>query len=105
MKVTLNGHSFDGQDPLITGTDLRILRLKGNKSTVDMAEVAAVKTRKTYENWEAGKGKPNINQFMALSVYCGFDPGLLVSEFARRGNTSFSGADHHAIDWESCLIK
>ena len=83
MKVTLNGHDFNGQDPLITGTDLRILRLKGNKTTQEMSDAAAVKTRKTYENWESGKGKPNINQFMAITVLCGFDPGLLLGEFAR----------------------
>ena len=104
MKVTLYGHQFDGKDPLITGTDLRILRLKGNKTTAEMADAAAVKTRKTYENWEAGKGQPNVNQFMALSVLCGFDPGRLLGEFARRGNTSLSGADHNLIQWEECAI-
>jgi len=104
MKVTLNGHSFNGQDPIVTGTDLRIMRLKGGKTTAEMAEAAGVKTRKTYENWEQNKGQPNINQFVALCVYCGFNPGVLLSDFAKRGNTSIATADPHQIDWDGCQL-
>ena len=36
----------------ITGSDLRKMRLEAGLTTVQMAKLAQVKTRKTYENWE-----------------------------------------------------
>jgi hypothetical protein len=35
-----------------------------------MAKLAAVKTRKTYENWEKNTGAPNMNQFIGICVGC-----------------------------------
>ena len=104
MKVKLNGHDFNGKDPLVTGTDMRIMRLKGNKTTAEMANIAGVKTRKTYENWEQNASQPNVNQFMALAVACGFDPGLLLASFVRRGNISISGVDPYQINWDDCRL-
>ena len=69
---------------IITGTDLRIMRLRAGKTTVQMAEFAGVKTRKTYENWEKNVGSPSMNQFLAMSMSCGFNPSELVKMYVDR---------------------
>ena len=71
---------------IITGTDLRIMRLRAGKTTVQMAEFAGVKTRKTYENWEKNVGSPSMNQFLAMSMSCGFNPAELVKMYIERDN-------------------
>ena len=69
---------------IITGTDLRIMRLRAGKTTVQMAEFAGVKTRKTYENWEKNVGSPSMNQFLSMSIACGFNPSELVKMYVDR---------------------
>ncbi|XOV77479.1 MAG: helix-turn-helix domain-containing protein [Aestuariibacter sp.] len=69
---------------IISGTDLRRMRLKAGKTTVQMAEFAGVKTRKTYENWEKNVGAPSMNQFIAMSQACGYHPSTLVKMFVER---------------------
>ncbi len=71
---------------IITGTDLRIMRLRAGKTTVQMAEFAGVKTRKTYENWEKNVGSPSMNQFLAMSMACGFKPAELIKMYIERDN-------------------
>ncbi|MCC2607301.1 helix-turn-helix domain-containing protein [Planctobacterium marinum] len=72
---------------IITGTDLRIMRLRAGKTTVQMAEFASVKTRKTYENWEKNVGSPSMNQFLAMSMACGFKPAELIKMYIERDNS------------------
>lgn len=104
MKVEYNGIEFNGLDHLVTGTDLRSMRLKGRQTTVEMAELVGIKTRKTIENWETNKGQPSLNQFILLALKSGFEPGLLISEYLRRGSTSIADADPNQINWDACRI-
>lgn len=69
---------------IITGTDLRIMRLRAGKTTVQMAEFAGVKTRKTYENWEKNVGAPSMNQYLSMSMACGFKPAELIKMYVER---------------------
>lgn len=71
---------------IISGTDLRRMRLKAGKTTVQMAEFAGVKTRKTYENWEKNVGSPSMNQFIAMAQECGFQPAALVKMYVERAD-------------------
>ena len=54
----------------IKGSTLRAMRRTANLRTVDMASIASVKVRKTYENWEKGVGAPNVNQFFEMAKVC-----------------------------------
>lgn len=90
-----------GTDPLVTGNDLRKMRLVAGETTDNMADYAGVKTRKTYENWEANRSSPNINQFIAICERTGFDAGKLVTEFQQRDNRELVSVDLDAIDWQS----
>ena len=54
------------------------------KTTKQMAELAGVKTRKTYENWEKDIGTPSLNQFVELVKCCGFKPADIVKLFIDR---------------------
>ncbi|WP_268406171.1 helix-turn-helix transcriptional regulator [Alteromonas sp. a30] len=65
----------------IKGNDLRSMRLIAGLTTVEMAEAAGVKTRKTYENWEKNVGTPNVNQFIAMTKACHFPPADVIVHF------------------------
>lgn len=65
---------------------MRIMRLRGGKTTAEMAEIVGVKTRKTYENWEKNKGCPTMNQYLLMVRFCGFDAGALVNMYMDREN-------------------
>ena len=52
----------------ITGADLRKMRQDAGLTTVKMAKLANVKTRKTYENWEKEIGSPSINSLLCVLV-------------------------------------
>lgn len=62
----------------ITGSDLRKMRLEAGLTTVQMAKLAEVKTRKTYENWEKNVGSPNMNQFIAMCTGCNVNSSAMV---------------------------
>lgn len=64
----------------ISGSDLRIMRSEAKLTTVKMAEIAGVKTRKTYENWEKERGAPNINQYIRMVIGCGQSPSSFISD-------------------------
>ncbi len=78
----------------IHGTDLRRMRLIAGRTTIQMAEYAKVKTRKTYENWEKGISTPNINQFFAMASACGYNAVQLVELVYQRGD----GEDTIAVE-------
>ena len=62
----------------INGADLRAMRQDAGLTTVKMAELAKVKTRKTYENWEKNIGAPSMNQFIAMCVGCNYNSSKFV---------------------------
>jgi DNA-binding XRE family transcriptional regulator len=62
----------------INGADLRKMRLDAGLTTVKMAKLATVKTRKTYENWEKNVGEPSMNQFIAMCLGCNYNSSKFV---------------------------
>ena len=72
----------------ITGSDLRKMRLDAGLTTVKMAKLANVKTRKTYENWEKNVGSPSMNQFIAMCVGCNVNSSKFVKLALERQDSS-----------------
>lgn len=72
----------------ITGSDLRKMRLEAGLTTVQMAKLAGVKTRKTYENWEKNVGSPSMNQFIAMCTGCNFNSSAIVKMAIERGDVT-----------------
>ncbi len=72
----------------ITGADLRKMRLEAGLTTVQMAKLAEVKTRKTYENWEKNVGSPSMNQFIAMCTGCNFNSSAIVKMAVERADAS-----------------
>lgn len=68
----------------IKGADLRKMRRMAGMTTVQMAEFAEVKTRKTYENWEKNVGAPSMNQYLTMAKACGFQPADLIKMYVDR---------------------
>lgn len=68
----VNNKSYISRDDFlrIKGSTLRAMRRAANLRTVDMASIAGVKVRKTYENWEKDVGAPNVNQFFEMAKVC-----------------------------------
>jgi len=62
----------------INCADLRKMRIDAGLTTVKMAKLATVKTRKTYENWEKNIGAPSMNQFIAMCVGCNYNSSKFV---------------------------
>jgi transcriptional regulator with XRE-family HTH domain len=69
----------------VTGNDLRVLRKYAGFTTTRMAEIAGVKTRKTYENWEKNKGSPCTNQLIAMAIACKVNPVAFLKDCIERG--------------------
>ncbi len=72
----------------ITGSDLRKMRLEAGLTTVQMAKLAQVKTRKTYENWEKNVGSPSMNQFIAMCAGCQFNSSAIVQMAMERSDAT-----------------
>ena len=72
----------------ITGADLRKMRQDAGLTTVKMAKLANVKTRKTYENWEKEIGSPSMNQFIAMCVGCNYNSSKFVKLAVERQDTA-----------------
>ncbi|TMO97533.1 helix-turn-helix transcriptional regulator [Pseudoalteromonas ruthenica] len=70
---------------LISGTDLRRMRERSKKTTVEMAKRVGV-SRNTYENWEKDVGQPKVNQFILLCTYCAVDLSPLINQFGKFNN-------------------
>lgn len=81
---------------IITGQDLRLMRVIADKTTSEMAIFAGVKTRKTYENWEKEVGQPGMNQWINMVRGCGYQPDLLIQQFVSRQDHG----DARSIDYE-----
>ena len=72
----------------ITGLDLRKMRQDAGLTTLEMAMLANVKTRKTYENWEKNVGSPTMNQFIAMCLGCKYNVSKFIKLAVKRTNTS-----------------
>ena len=72
----------------INGADLRKMRVDAGLTTTRMANLADVKTRKTYENWEKNIGAPSMNQFIAMCVGCNYNSSKFVKLAVERQDTS-----------------
>ena len=72
----------------INGADLRNMRQDAGLTTVKMASLANVKTRKTYENWEKNIGSPNMNQFIAMCLGCNYNSSKFVKLAVERQDPS-----------------
>jgi DNA-binding XRE family transcriptional regulator len=64
------------------------MRLDAGLTTVKMAKLAKVKTRKTYENWEKNIGSPSMNQFIAMCVGCNYNSSKFVKLAVERQDIS-----------------
>ena len=85
---------------LISGTDLRRMRERSKKTTVEMANKVGV-SRNTYENWEKDVGQPKINQFFSLCAFCAVDLTPLLNQFGKlniKQNLSKEGGNHGNIE-------
>jgi DNA-binding XRE family transcriptional regulator len=54
----------------------------------EMAILANVKTRKTYENWEKEIGSPSMNQFIAMCLGCNYNSSKFVRLAVERQDIS-----------------
>ena len=70
---------------MISGEDLRRMRLSVNRTTVEMANKVGV-SRITYEKWENGIGQPKMNQCLELFIYCRLDVTPLFKQLAELKN-------------------
>lgn len=68
----------------ITGHDLKRMRIKTGKTTEQVKDIVGIKSRKTIENWEAGRSEPSHNQFIQLSIAYGYDTAKLIDLFMNR---------------------
>ena len=57
---------------IMTGDDLRRIRLSVNRSTEEVARFVGV-NRTTYEKWEKGVGFPRGDKLLLIMLYCQFD--------------------------------
>ena len=72
----------------INGADLRKMRLDAGLTTVKMAKLANVKTRKTYEKWEKYIGAPRMYQFIAMCVVFNYNSSKFVKLAIDRQDTA-----------------
>ena len=68
----------------LSGKDLRAMRQKAGYTTSEMAKIAGVKTRKTYENWEKDIGSPNVNQFIRICISCNLSSTSVINKLISR---------------------
>ncbi len=74
----------------IYGSNVRKVCLVCRLTTVKMAKLVNVKTRKTYENSEKNIGAPNMNQFIAMCVGCNYNHANFVKLAVERQDMSES---------------
>ncbi|WDE11760.1 helix-turn-helix transcriptional regulator [Thalassomonas haliotis] len=65
---------------LISGDDLKRMRLSCNRTTDEMAKKIGV-TRQTYEKYEAGTSQIRLEDGLRLMVYCKIDISPILNHF------------------------
>lgn len=88
---------------IITGRDLRRMRIHSQLTSAAVAAKLAIKSRKTIENWERDFCEPTITVFMEYCLSTGFNPGRVVEEILKRN--SDDPTQIWDIDLEKCLIQ
>ncbi|WDE09004.1 helix-turn-helix transcriptional regulator [Thalassomonas viridans] len=80
---------------IMTGDDLRRIRLSANRSTEEMAKIAGV-NRTTYERWERGIGFPRGDKLIMLLLYCKFDISQIIDgvEALKTEFSQYKDLDH-----------
>lgn len=71
---------------IVTGRDIKIVRLRGDKTQKQIADQLGVKSRKTIENWEKGQSEPSHNQFIQMVHFCGLDAAKLTDLLVKRAS-------------------
>lgn len=69
---------------LITGDDLKKMQKKAGLKNCQMAKVAGLKWRKTYENWCNGEGEPTLTQFIRMTIACNLNSTILIDLITKR---------------------
>ncbi|WDE05242.1 helix-turn-helix transcriptional regulator [Thalassomonas viridans] len=83
----------------ISGEDLRRMRLSRNLTTAEMAEIIGV-SRITYESYESGKTKIELNAGLQLSEHCGIDVSPIKNQVLELKNL-FSQYKYKDLDDET----
>ncbi|WDE04100.1 helix-turn-helix transcriptional regulator [Thalassomonas viridans] len=64
---------------LVTGADLKRMRLSRNYTTEEMAEMLGV-SRITYERYESGQSRISWNAGLNLTIWCGYDISVFLKQ-------------------------
>lgn len=88
---------------VITGRDLRLIRLFNKIPTLEMAEALNLKSRKTIENWEKQRSQPSINQLIVFCAVAGFNPSRVIAEIYQRNR--HDRTQRHFINLRKCVDK
>lgn len=88
---------------LITGRDLRKIRLSARLPTTILAKEIGLKSRKTINNWEEGRSEPNINQFITFCTTAGLSPGHVIAAIQSRNSQDPSQKRDFIIG--KCVVK
>ena len=102
MKFKYKGHSFDSDEPILIGRDLKIMRVMAGVNTTVAAEYLGVKSRKTIENWESSKSQPGINNFVMMCRRYGFNPALVIQAAIERTLDPTSEKHEVSLNFEAC---
>lgn len=60
--------------PILTSKDLRDLKQLFQKTSQELSRAAGYHFQDPFKNWENGKGAPTINEYFAITAYCGLTP-------------------------------
>lgn len=62
----------------VTGNDIRMMRECAGKSAQEIAASMGMSSDAEFQKWENDEGLPDMNEFLFLSMICGFDPTALM---------------------------
>lgn len=75
-------------DKIVTGRDLKLMRLKAGKTPEQVAGHLNLKSPKTCVNWEFDRSGPDVNQWLKILVFYGVNPYKFVKAALNRNATS-----------------
>ena len=79
---------------IITGSDLKRLRVLAGKTTKEIANAVGRKSDKTIHHWEAEQSSPSMNELILLAQYCGFNPHEIISFCLKRQSSEERVPEH-----------
>ena len=68
---------------MLTGDDIRRLRIQAGLSQKRLAELIQ-RTERTIQNWEVGKGGPNLKEYCDICSHCNVKAGEFLTELEKR---------------------